>query len=87
LRAASSTLRFTIIEQPTDLPKFVAKTVEDYKARALAEAAREEAEKKKRADEALARKLKKELKDKESKLKMFKKLQEELGADASILNK
>lgn len=85
LRAASSTLGFTIIEQPTDLPKFVAKTVEDYKAWALAEAAREAADKKKREQAALERKFKKELKDKASKEAMLKKLAQDLGVNLSGL--
>jgi hypothetical protein len=82
LEAASRTLGFKMLEQPTDLPKFVAKTVKDYKAWALAEEARRAKEAKDRADKALERKFKKELKDKDSKLKMLKKLQEELGEDA-----
>lgn len=84
LRAASSKLGFKIIEQPTDLPKFVAKTVADYKAWALAEEAREAADKKKREEAALERKFKKELKDKASKEAMLKKLANELGVEVKV---
>lgn len=84
LRAASSTLGFAIIEQPTDLPKFVAKTVADYKAWALAEEARLAEEKKKREEAALQRKFKKELKDKASKEAMLKKLADELGVEVKV---
>ena len=84
LRAASVTLGFTIIEQPTDLPKFVAKTVEDYKAWALAEEARLASEKKKRDQAALERKFRKELKDKASKEAMLKKLADELGVEVKV---
>jgi len=79
LNAASATLGFKILEQPIDTPKFVAKTVADYKAWALAEEARKVTEAKERAAKALERKFKKELKDKTTKIAMLKKLQEELG--------
>lgn len=79
LQFAAPRLGFRLIERPTDMKKFVAKTIADYKTIAKAEAERAEEEKKKREEAALARKFKKELKDKESKLKMLKKLQEELG--------
>lgn len=84
LLAASGTLGFRLIEQPTDVPKFVAKTVADYKAWALAEEARQAAEKKKRDEAALQRKFKKELKDKASKEAMLKKLAGELGVEVKI---
>jgi hypothetical protein len=83
LQFAAGRMNFQILEQPTDMKKFVAKTIADYKAVALAEAAAMAEEKRKREEAALARKFKKELKDRESKLKMLKKLQEELGADAT----
>ena len=83
LRAASSRLGFMVLEQPTEPKKFIAKTVADYKAYVLAEEARMAEEKKKRAEVALERKFKKELKDKDSKLKMLKKLQEELGVETT----
>lgn len=79
---ASARLNFKIIEQPTDTKAFIAKSIADYTAIAKAEAIRAAEEKKKREDAALARKFKKELKDKDSKLKMLKKLQEELGSEA-----
>lgn len=82
LQYAAPRLNFAIIEQPTDTKKFIAKSIADYTAIAKAEAIRDAEEKQKRADAALARKFKKELKDKESKLKMLKKLQEELGPEA-----
>jgi len=85
LRAASATLGFKLIEQPTDLPKFVAKTVADYKAWALAEEERQVEEKKKRDEAAFQRKFKKELKDKASKEAMLKKLAQDLGVSLSGL--
>lgn len=87
LHAASTVLGFKLIEQPTDLPKFVLKTVADYKAWALAEEARQAEEKKKREKTALERKFKKELKDKASKEAMLRKLAEDLGVDLSGLPK
>jgi len=82
LQYAASRLNFSVVEQPTDTKKFIAKSIADYTAIAKAEAIREAEEKQKRADAALARKFKKELKDKDSKLKMLKKLQAELGPEA-----
>jgi hypothetical protein len=82
LQYAAPRLNFDIIEQPTDTKKFIAKSIADYTAIARAEAIRDAEEKQKRADAALARKFKKELKDKDSKIKMLKKLQEELGPEA-----
>ena len=82
LQYAAPRLNFAIIEQPTDTKKFIAKSIADYTAISKAEAIREAEEKQKRADAALARKFKKELKDKDSKIKMLKKLQEELGPEA-----
>jgi len=83
LQYASGRLGFQLIEQPVDMKKFVAKTIKDYLAIAKAEEERAAEEKRKRDEVALARKFKKELKDRESKLKMLKQLQEELGADAT----
>lgn len=83
LDAARTRLNFMIFERPTDMKAFVAKTVADYLAFAKAEEKRMAEEKKKREEAALERKFKKELKDKASKLKMLKKLQEELGVDAT----
>jgi predicted ATP-dependent endonuclease of OLD family len=81
LQYAAPRLNFAIVEQPTDTKKFIAKSIADYTAIAKAEAIRDAEEKQKRADAALARKFKKELKDKDSKIKMLKRLQEELGPD------
>jgi hypothetical protein len=82
LQYAAPRLNFAIIEQPLDTKKFIAKSIADYTAIAKAEALREAEEKKKREEAALARKFKKELKDKASKEKMLKKLIEELGPEA-----
>ena len=81
LQFASQRIGFTVLEQPIDLKKFVAKTVADYKAIAAAEEARAAKEKKEREEAALQRKYKKELKDKASKEKMLAKLSEELGVE------
>lgn len=87
LQAASGMLNYRILEQPADLPKFVAKTVADYKAWALAAEAKAAEEKKKREAAALDRKMKKELKGQASKAAMLKKLAEELGVDLTGLPK
>jgi len=81
LKFASQKLNFQLLERPVDTKAFVAKTIKDYLAISKAEEIREAEEKKKREDAALTRKMKKELKDRESKLKMFKKLKEELGEE------
>jgi hypothetical protein len=75
--------QFVILEQPIDTPAFIAKTIADYIKLSKQEEAREAAEKKKKAADALARKYKKELKDVESKKKLFEKLKAELGTDAT----
>jgi hypothetical protein len=85
LQHASHRLNFSIIEQPTDVKKFVAKTIADYKAICAAEELRAAEEKRVREEAALQRKFKKELKDKGSKEKMLKKLAEELGVDLTGL--
>ena len=79
LQFASPRLNFTILEQPVDTKKFIAKTIADYKAIAKAEAERAAEDKRKREEAALQRKFKKELKDKASKEKMLQKLSVELG--------
>jgi hypothetical protein len=48
LLLASRRIGFTVLEQPTDLKKFVAKTVADYKALAAAEEVRAAKEQKER---------------------------------------
>lgn len=79
LKAMEGKLGYHVIEQPTDVPAFIKKTVADYKVYVKAEEKRLAEEKAKREKAALERKLKKNLKDKASKLEMLKKLQEELG--------
>lgn len=82
LQCASSRLGYTLIERPTDIKKFIAKTIADYKAIAKVEVERVKKEKLAREEAALARKFKKELKDKASKEKMLAKLIDELGPEA-----
>jgi hypothetical protein len=82
LKAASCIMGFRVLERPVDIEKFVPKTIEDYKKLVKAEAEKQAKEKKAREDAALARKMKKELKDKASKLKMLQKLHQELGDEA-----
>lgn len=81
LQQASWRVGFKIIERPIDTPKYIAKTIADYKAIAAAEEAKVAEEKAKREAAALERKFKKELKDKASKEKMLAKLSEELGVE------
>lgn len=81
LQFASPRLGFKLIERPTDIKKFIAKTITDYKAIAKAEEERAAEEKKNREEAALQRKFKKDLKDKASKEKMLARLSEELGVD------
>lgn len=79
LKAAEYKFEYKVIERITDLPTFIPKTIADYKAILLKEQQEREAAEKKRKDAALAKKIKKEAKDKEGKLALFKKLKEELG--------
>lgn len=79
LRAASARLGFTIIEQPTDTPSFIAKSIADYKKLVAQDEAKREAERKERERKALERKHKKELKDRESKKELLARLKKELG--------
>ena len=81
LQFAAPRLGFSILERPIDAPKFIAKTIADYKAICKAEAEREAAEREKREKAALERKFKKELKDKVSKEKMLAKLAADLGVE------
>ena len=83
-KARSRLGHFEILEMPTEQENFIAKTIAQYLTLAEEDAKKAEAEKKKREEAALARKHKKDLKDKESKLKLLKKLQEELGEEAKI---
>jgi hypothetical protein len=87
LQYASARKGFLILEQPADMKAYIARTIADYKAIAKVEAEQAEKEKKAREDAALARKFKKELKDKASKEKMLAKLAEELGVDLTGLPK
>lgn len=82
LRFQSSRMNYSIIVRPTDTKKFIAKTIADYLAVAKVEEEKAVKEKKEREDAALARKFKKELKDRASKEKMLAKLVQELGPEA-----
>ena len=82
LQSASYRKGFKIIEQPVETKDFIAKTVTEEIARAKAETIKLEAEKVARAEAARLKKYKKDLKDKDSKLALFKKLQAELGEEA-----
>jgi len=80
LQLASGSLGFKILEQPTDVPAYIAKTIKEYTALARAEEARLAEEKRKREDAALQRRLKKELKDEKTKKALYEKLKEEFEA-------
>ena len=82
LQSASYRKDFKVLEQPVDAPAFIAKTVSEEIARAKAEAIKIAEEKVKREEAAKLKKYKKDLKDKESKLALLKKLQAELGEEA-----
>ena len=73
---------FKILEQPTVSKEFIAKTVTEEIAKAKEENKKLEEEKAARTEAARLKKYKKDLKDKDSKLALFKKLQEELGEAA-----
>ena len=83
LQKASYRKGFKILEQPVDIKDFVAKTVSEEIARAKEEAIKLEEDKVKRAEAARLKKYKKDLKDKESKIALLKKLQEELGNEVT----
>ena len=80
LYSAQADLGYTILEQPVDTPKFVAKTVADYMALAKAEELRIAKIHEARAAVLLEKKFKKELKAKESKRKLLEQLQKEAAA-------
>jgi len=84
LQSASYRLEFTLLERPTNVKAFVAKTIEDYKKLVKADNERIEQEKKAREEAALQRKFKKELKDKASKEKMLVKLAQDLGVEVKL---
>ena len=79
LSGAKYEMGFAILEQPVDTPAFVAKTVKDYIVLVEKRKQKEEEEKRKQEEAALQRKIKKQAKDQESKLKLLKKLSDELG--------
>ena len=83
LKKASYRKGFKILEQPVDIKEFVAKTVSEEIARAKEEAIKLEEDKVKRAEAARLKKYKKDLKDKESKIALLKKLQAELGNEVT----
>ena len=83
LQKASYRKGFKILEQPVDIKEFVAKTVSEEIARAKEEAIKLEEDKVKRAEAARLKKYKKDLKDKESKIALLKKLQAELGNEVT----
>jgi hypothetical protein len=83
LQKASYRKGFKIIEQPVDIKDFIAKTVSEEIARAKEEATKLEEDKARRAEAARLKKYKKDLKDKESKIALLKKLQAELGNEVT----
>lgn len=83
LQFAAPRVGFIMLEQPTNTRSFIDLTIAEYKVIAKAEEEKAAADKKRREETAFERKFKKELKDKASKLKMFNKLKEELGDEAS----
>lgn len=83
LQYAAGRYNYHIVEQPTDTNAFIARTISDYKKLAESEAKKMAEEKAKREKSALERKWKKELKTKEDKMKLLKKLQEELALEAN----
>ena len=80
-RVAQMQMNYVILEQPLVPVEFIKMTVAGELVRAKAAEAKAAAEKQSRTDKALAKKLKNDMKDKESKLALYKKLQEELGED------
>ena len=82
LVAAQNRFNFKIIEQPADTPAFIAKTISAYLKMVEELKVKEAEEKKKREEACLARKLKKDLRDKKSKLELFNKLKAELEGKA-----
>ena len=80
-RVAQMQMNYVILEQPLVPVEFIKMTISGELVRAKAAEAKAAAEKQSRADKALAKKLKNDMKDKESKLALYRKLQEELGED------
>lgn len=79
LTSAASRLSFTVIEQPTDIKKFIVKTIADWKKIAIEDEEKREQIKKEREAKALEKKLKKEAKTLTDKKKLFELLKQELG--------
>ena len=79
LNEASYRKGFSVIEQPTNVKDFIANTVSEEIEKAKEDTKRLAEEKAARAEAIRLKKYKKDLKDKDSKLALFKKLQEELG--------
>jgi hypothetical protein len=79
LQKARFNRNFDILEQPVSTPEFVAHTVADYIKEAKKAEEKEKEEKQKRDAAALVRKNKKELKTRESRLELLRKLQAELA--------
>ena len=79
LQKAKYSRNFDILEQPVSTPEFVVQTVADYIKETRKAEEKEKEEKQKREAAALVRKHKKELKTRESKLELLKKLQAELA--------
>jgi len=82
LMTMSTKLGYSILERPVNGKEFICKTVKDYQAYIKAEEERIAEEKRQRDEAALARKMKKDLKDRASKEKMLAKLIDELGPEA-----
>ena len=81
LRQAQNQFSYRIVEQPLDTPKFIAKTIADWKRIAKEEATRQKKLKEEAAKKALEKKLKKEQRAKETKRQLLARLKEELGEE------
>jgi len=81
LSDAQWTMNFRILEQPTEPPKFIAKTISDWKKLVKEQAEKEKKLKEEAAKKALEKKLKKELKAKETKKQLLERLKKELGEE------
>jgi hypothetical protein len=87
LNRAAYQHNFIVIEQPIDQHGFIIDTVASYIEQQRQKEIKEAEDKKKRAKAAMEKKLKKDLKDKESKLELYKKLQQELGIQEAASGK
>lgn len=70
---------YYVVTRPVDEQAFIKQTVAEYIEHAKKEDAKKAAEKKKREDAALQRKLKKQAKDAEARKAMYEQLQKEFG--------